>query len=194
VDHYNRRLDKGLARTPDHVSQRLHHELPFGKGKHWNLTGAADKIFGGWGIAGFLEYGSGTPYSVAPGFSPIPGGAGNRVWINSYENWRGAVSGDKFDPFKDLWWDKTQFQVGPDGKPLTQAQLFSGIGNASKNSPLERRPWFLNENRPFRKLQFHRAGAIHAALRSFQRLQPGTLGRSGVDLHIGEFRICSHSG
>ena len=100
---------------------------------------------GGWSLSGFLEYAGGTPRSVAPGFSPIPG-MGNRVFINSYENWRGPVSGDKFDPFKDRWWDSSAFQIGPDGKQLTQAQLNAGIGNATALNPKERSPWMLNEN------------------------------------------------
>ena len=110
------------------------------------MTGLQDKILGGWGLSGFMEYASGTPLSVGPGFSSIPGGAGNRVFINSYEGWRAPVSGDKFDPFKDVWWDTSKFQVGPDGKKLTQAQLNAGIGNATKNNPKSRSPWNLNEN------------------------------------------------
>jgi hypothetical protein len=148
LDHYNRGLNKGLSSddSTHMIRQAFTYELPFGKGKHFSLKGVTDRILGGWGIAGFLEYSSGTPLSVAPGFSPIPGGMGNRVWINSYDGWRAPVSGEKFDPFKDLWWDKSQFQVGPDGKALTQAQLYSGIGNAAKNNPKMRSPWYLNEN------------------------------------------------
>jgi hypothetical protein len=148
VDHYNRRLQKGLSSDDQtHVLRNaFSYELPFGRGKPWALTGVADKVFGGWGLSGFLEYASGTPLSVGAGFSPIPGGAGNRVWINSYDNWRAPVAGDKFDPFKDLWWDASKFQVDANGQRLTQAQLFSGIGNASKNNPKTRSPWNLNEN------------------------------------------------
>ena len=148
IDHYNRKLQKALSWDDQtHViRQAFSYELPFGRGRHFNMTGLQDKILGGWGLSGFMEYASGTPLSVGPGFSSIPGGAGNRVFINSYEGWRAPVSGDKFDPFKDVWWDAGKFQVGPDGKKLTQAQLNAGIGNASKNNPKSRSPWNLNEN------------------------------------------------
>jgi hypothetical protein len=148
TDHYNRQLQKSLSEDDQtHViRQAFSYELPFGKGKSFNMAGVADKVFGGWSMSGFLEYASGTPRSVNPGFNPIPGGAGNRVWVNSYENWRGPVSGEKFDPFKDRWWDPAAFQVDANGRKLTQAELNSAIGNASRNNPKERAPWFHNEN------------------------------------------------
>jgi outer membrane receptor protein involved in Fe transport len=148
LDHYNRRLQKGLSWDDQtHVArQAFTYELPVGKGRHWSLQGAADKILGGWGIAGYLEYSSGTPMNVGPGFSPVPGGLGNRVWITSYDNWRAPVGGEKFDPFKDVWWNRDAFQVGADGKLLTQQQLYAGIGNSGKNNPKVRNPWLMKEN------------------------------------------------
>jgi hypothetical protein len=148
MDHYNRRLEKALSGddSTHAIRQAFSYELPFGKGRQLNLTGIADTVLGGWGLAGFLEYSSGTPMSVGPGFSPIPGGMGNRVFINTYEGWRALSSSEKFDPFKDIWWDKSKFQIGPDGKLLTQAQLYASTGNATRNNPKARSPWFLNEN------------------------------------------------
>jgi hypothetical protein len=149
VDHYNRKLGKGLS-TDDQthmLRQAFTYELPVGKGRHWALKGPADKIVGGWGVAGFLEYSSGTPLVVAPGVSSIPGGAGNRVFINSYDNWRAPISGSKFDPFKDVWWNKSAFGLDANGRQMTSAELLlAGIGNASKNNPHARSPWLLNEN------------------------------------------------
>ena len=148
LDHYNRNLQKGLSWDDQThmIRQAFSYELPFGKGRHFSLAGVANKVLGDWIVAGFLDYGSGTPRSVGPGFSAIPGGAGNRVFVSSDEGWRGPIAGDKFDPFKDGWWDPSKFQVGPDGKKLTQAQLNAGLGNASKNNPKERSPWNLTEN------------------------------------------------
>jgi hypothetical protein len=71
---------------------------------------------------------------------------GNRVWITSYENWRAKPAGEKFDPFKDVWWNKSAFQTAPDGRLLTQTELYAAIGNAGKNNPKMRSPWGLNEN------------------------------------------------
>ncbi|MBS1828640.1 MAG: TonB-dependent receptor [Acidobacteria bacterium] len=148
IDHYNRKLQKALSWDDQtHVfRQAFSYELPFGKGKHWNFAGVADKVLGGWGLSGFLEYANGTPMSVGPGFSPVPGGMGNRVWINSYEGWRAPVAGEKFDPYKDAWFDASKFQVAPDGRKLTTAELNGGIGNATKNNPKLRTPWNFNEN------------------------------------------------
>jgi hypothetical protein len=126
--------------------QAFSYELPFGKGKRFAFSGAADKLADGWGVSGFIEYASGSPYGVNPGFSAVPGGMGNTVWVNSYEGWRGGTTAEKFDPFKDSWWNPAKFQVGPDGTRLTTAQLNSGIGNATLRNPKARQPWLLNEN------------------------------------------------
>jgi len=40
------------------------YELPFGKGKHWNLDGVADALLGGWQIGGVYNGRSGTPINV----------------------------------------------------------------------------------------------------------------------------------
>lgn len=39
-------------------------DLPFGKGKKFNLTGAADQVLGGWTVSGIMNYTSGTPFSI----------------------------------------------------------------------------------------------------------------------------------
>jgi len=149
MDHYNRRLEKALSVDDQtHVCREAFtYELPVGKGRRWALSGPVDKILSGWGLAGFLEYSSGTPRSVGPGLTSVPGGAGNRVFINSYSNWRAPVSGAKFDPFKDVWWNKAAFGLDASGKQMTQTQLlYAGFGNAARFNPQERAPWWLNEN------------------------------------------------
>jgi TonB dependent receptor len=149
MDHYNRHLDKGLSSddSTHMMRQAFTYELPFGKGKRFSFQGATDKIFGGWGLAGFLEYSSGTPLAVGPGISSVPGGAGNRVFINSYDTWRASPRGDKFDPFRDVWWNRSAFGLDANGRPMSSAELLSaGFGNATKNNPKVRSPWFLNEN------------------------------------------------
>lgn len=147
MDHYNRRLEKGLSGSDQtHIMRyAFTYELPFGRGRHWNMGGVADRVLGGWGIAGVLEYASGTPMSVAPGVTPVPGGAGNRVFINSYTNWRAASSGSDFDPFKDKWWNPAAFGIDMNGNKIANL-LTAGFGNASRNNPKERSPWLLNEN------------------------------------------------
>jgi hypothetical protein len=77
----------------------------------------------------------------------VPGGAGNRVFINSYDNCRAPVSGDGFDPFKDLWWNASAFGVDANGRAMTAQQiLYGGFGNAARVNHKERGPWNINEN------------------------------------------------
>ncbi|MCC6861783.1 MAG: carboxypeptidase regulatory-like domain-containing protein, partial [Bryobacterales bacterium] len=149
MDHYNRKLDKALSGDDQtHIlRQAFSYELPVGRGRQWNLEGVANKFLGGWGFAGFLEYGSGIPMTVGSGVTSVPGGAGNRVFINSYEGWRAPVSGDKFDPFKDVWWDKSKFSLDAGGRQMTPTELlYAGFGNATRLNPKARRAWNLEEN------------------------------------------------
>jgi hypothetical protein len=148
MDHYNRRLEKGLSWDDQThiIRQAFTYELPFGKGKHFNMSGATDKLLGGWGVAGFLEYSSGTPLMVGSGVTSVPS-AGSRVFINSYDGWLAKPSGGKFDPFKDVWWDKTKFSLDANGRQMTPTELlYAGFGNAAKSNPKSRYPWLLNEN------------------------------------------------
>jgi hypothetical protein len=147
MDHYNRHLEKALSGNDQtHVlREAFTYDIPFGKGRHWSLTGAADRVLGGWGIAGVLEYSSGMPMSVAPGVTPVPGGAGNRVFINSYTNWLASPSGTEFDPAKDKWWNPAAFGIDASGNKIANL-LTAGFGNATKNNPKIRTPWTLNEN------------------------------------------------
>jgi hypothetical protein len=62
------------------------------------------------------------------------------VTLTSYDNWRAPISGEKFDPFKDLWWTKTAFQQQP------SSVLDSTLGNATLRNPKDRSPWSLDEN------------------------------------------------
>jgi hypothetical protein len=141
VDHYNRRLEKGLSGDDQThlVRVSFSYELPFGKGRHWALGRVTDTAFGGWSISGFTGYESGTPYGVGPGISPI--GTSNRPFVTSYTNWRANIGGSKFDPFRDSWWDRSAFQQG-----ISTDRLNSEFGNSTRLNPKARSPWILNEN------------------------------------------------
>ncbi len=141
LDHFNRKLEKALsADDQTHVLRfSWSYELPLGKGKPWFASGLSSRLLGGWSIAGIAEYASGTPQMVSPGFS-LPFGGGNRVFVTSYDGWRAPVSGEKFDPFKDVWWNKPAFQQVP------QAVLDTELGNTTARNPKSRSPWYFNEN------------------------------------------------
>ncbi|MEO8125543.1 MAG: TonB-dependent receptor, partial [Bryobacteraceae bacterium] len=147
MDSYNRKLEKSLsADDQTHVFRTAFtYDLPVGKGKLFALNGLGDALLGGWSVAGFLDYGSGTPYAVGPGISAVPT-AGNRASISSYTNWRATAANGNFDPFKDVWWNAKAFGVDGSGNPLSAATLSSQFGNATRNNPKARSPWLLNEN------------------------------------------------
>src|SRR5262245_17998669 len=87
MNHYNRTLEKGLSNDDQTHNAKLafSYDLPLGKGKRYAVSGIADKFFGGWSIAGFLQYASGFPMAVAPGINPpiYPLTGANRVTITS---------------------------------------------------------------------------------------------------------------
>jgi outer membrane receptor protein involved in Fe transport len=66
-DHYNRRIEKGLADydLPHRVVMAFNYELPFGAGKSWVQSGVAEKFLGGWQINGIFNYQSGNPVRVS---------------------------------------------------------------------------------------------------------------------------------
>jgi len=140
MDHYNRRLEKGLSGDDQtHLFRNaFSYELPWGKGRPHAMNGAKDALLGGWGISAFMNYESGTPMGVGPGISPI--GTSNRPFVTSYTNWRASYTG-KFDPFRDVWWDRAAFQQG-----ISTERLNSEFGNATRLNPKARTPWILNEN------------------------------------------------
>jgi hypothetical protein len=150
LDQYNRKLEKGLSTDDQSHNAKLgfSYELPVGKGKHYALRGAADKILGGWSFAGFLQYSSGFPMAVAPGINPpiYPLTGANRVFVSSYDNWRASVAGAKFDPFKDRWFNSSAFQQVP------REFLDSRLGNATRNNPKLRTPAILNEDISLQKM------------------------------------------
>jgi hypothetical protein len=141
LDHFNRALEKGLSGNDQtHVARiTFSLDLPFGRGRHFSLRGPMDAVLGGWGVSGITTYESGTPMSVSHTYNPI--GTGSRVFITSYDNWRAPISGDEFDPFKDVWWNASAFDQG-----YTTAQLSASFGNATRNNPKTRSPWNLSEN------------------------------------------------
>lgn len=68
MDNTNTRLDRGnLDYIRRHYAAANYiYDLPFGKGKHWanSLPAAAEKLVGGWQLAGVMTMGGGQPYSV----------------------------------------------------------------------------------------------------------------------------------
>jgi hypothetical protein len=66
VDSFRAYLDRGHADFVRHhaATANYTYDLPFGKGRPFELSGFSDKIFGGWRLSGILGLGSGEPFSV----------------------------------------------------------------------------------------------------------------------------------
>ena len=111
-DHYNRSLEKSIAAYDQtHVVKVNYvYELPFGKGRKFlNNNRVADAIAGGWRFSGIQSYSSGTPFGLGTTVSfPIFNG-GNRPTVATYDGWRGAIAGGKFDPAVDKFLQPVSF-------------------------------------------------------------------------------------
>ena len=138
-DQYNRRLEKSIGRYDQtHVLKfSTLYELPFGKGHKWLSSGFLSQVLGGWRMSAIQIYSSGTPIALTRN-NPLPLFNGTtRPIIDSYDNWRAPIKGDKFDPNVDRFL-----------KPATEfpTQTNYLFGNATRFNPKVRSFWNKNEN------------------------------------------------
>jgi len=73
-DQFNRRAEKSIANTgvPHRVTLSYSYQLPMGKGKPWLSSGLANRIFGGFAMAGIHTYQAGGPIRITtPNGLPI---------------------------------------------------------------------------------------------------------------------------
>lgn len=68
-DVYNRRLERSVAEFnfPQYLKLTWIYELPFGKGRQYDLGKVANAIVGGWNVTGVHNYRSGSPIAVSMG-------------------------------------------------------------------------------------------------------------------------------
>ncbi|MEZ5354700.1 MAG: carboxypeptidase regulatory-like domain-containing protein [Bryobacteraceae bacterium] len=139
MDHYNRGLEKSIGEydVTHVVKMATVYELPFGTGKRFagNSNRAANAVIGGWRLSAIQIYQSGTPVAISRN-NPLPiFNKASRPVITSYDNWRGAVSGDSFDPGKDRFLNASAFPAQP-----------VDFGNATRHNPKLRTFPLFNEN------------------------------------------------
>ena len=114
-DHYNRSLEKALARfdVPHRFVMAFNYELPFGRGKALggNASGALNAIIGGWQLNAIVSYQSGTPSEIGQNNrSPL---FASRQVPNIVSNNINGRSGS-FDPARDRALNIAAFdEVGP---------------------------------------------------------------------------------
>ncbi len=66
ADSFNRALERDISTgdIPHVFVTSFTYELPFGKGRHFNLPGVTEKLLGGWEVAGTILLQSGIPFAV----------------------------------------------------------------------------------------------------------------------------------
>jgi len=138
-DQYNRRLEKSLAAYDQTHALKLStvYELPVGRGKRFlgSSRGVVNTVLGGWRFGGILSYLSGFPLRVTRN-NPLPiFNDDTRPVITGYENWRGAIRGDKFDPATDRFLNRDALPAQP-----------ISFGNATRYNPKVRQFPFFSES------------------------------------------------
>lgn len=121
ADSFNRALERGISTgdIPNVFVTSFTYDLPFGKGRYFSFSGLADKLFGGWEIAGTVLLQSGLPFPVTQitNFNAFAGFGTQRPNILRDP----ALSSDERTTSR--WFDTSAFAVAPQ---------FT-LGNASRN-------------------------------------------------------------
>jgi hypothetical protein len=106
MDNRNPRLDRGnLDFIRRHwATLNYIYELPFGRGKRFgnSLSGVADKILGGWQLAGLASFGTGQPYSVTYTSRTLGWPSGRADVVGDPDPADGSI---------DRWFDPAAFAV-----------------------------------------------------------------------------------
>jgi hypothetical protein len=94
-------------------------------------------VIGGWRVSAIQVYSSGLPIALQRN-NPLPIFNGiTRPFVDTYDDWRGPIAGEKFDPNVDRFLKaKTAFP----------AQPAAAFGNATRYNPKVRGFWPKNEN------------------------------------------------
>jgi hypothetical protein len=139
MDQNNRRLEKSIGQYDQTHAFKFStlYDLPFGKGRKWINHGFLTNVIGGWRISAIQVYTSGTPIALARN-NPLPIFNGiTRPLIETYDDWRAPIAGDKFDPNVDKFLKpKSAFPAQPAG----------AFGNETRYNPKVRSFWGKNEN------------------------------------------------
>jgi len=111
ADSFNRALEKDISTgdIPNVFVTSFTYDLPVGNGRRFNLTGIADKVIGGWEIAGTILLQSGIPFAVTQvtNFNAFAGFGTQRP--NILRN--PTLPSDQRNTGR--WFDTTAFAVAP---------------------------------------------------------------------------------
>ncbi len=183
MDQSNRRLEKSIGQFDQtHVLKfSTLYNLPFGKGEKWLTSGFLGYVAGGWRLSAIQVYNSGTPLALTRN-NPLPIFNGTtRPVVDSYDNWRAPVAGDKFDPNVDRFLiTKAQFPAQPIG----------GFGTVTRYNPKLRSFRGQNENISLAKT-FRVTESIRVDLRAeaFNLLNRTVFALPNTNLDAGTFGV-----
>jgi hypothetical protein len=145
MDHFNRGLEKSIGQFDVTHNIKLSgvYELPFGKGKTFlNTNPVANFFLGGWRLSAIFTASSGQPLPLGTS-NGLPLFAGtNRPIISTYDGWRPATAGDKFDPAVDRTIQPASF---------FPAQPANVMGNMTRYNPKFRSNPIYDNNLSFAK-------------------------------------------
>src|SRR5262245_498708 len=129
-NNWNRSLEKsyGVLDMPHMFKLTGSFDLPFGPGKSLLSTGVWSRLLGSWNISSFMFAQSGYPIGVTDsGFQNNLRAGAPRPNILTHD-WRAPLTGDKFDPDKDVFLTRSAFQrrTDPFADPFGNAPRFNG--------------------------------------------------------------------
>ena len=121
ADSFNRALEKDVSTgdIPNVFVTSFTYELPIGRGRRFNLAGVADKLLGGWNVAGMILLQSGLPVPVTQvtNFNAFAGFGTQRPNVLRNPNLSGS------ERTTGRWFDTSALAVAPQ---------FT-LGNSSRN-------------------------------------------------------------
>ena len=140
-------------------------------------------MLGGWRLAAIQVYSSGFPIALGRN-NPLPIFNGiTRPTIDSYDDWRAPIAGDKFDPNVDRFLKPAnQFPVQP-----------LAFGNATRYNPKVRAFWNKAENISLAKT-FSITESVRIDLRgeAFKLFNRTVFGTGSTSLNAGAFGIVTN--
>ena len=185
-DSYNYSLLKSISGYDQTHNVRVNYvyELPFGKGRRYlSSKSVASAIIGGWRFSGIQSYGSGTPVALATTISFPIFNSVNMITAPTYDGWRGAIAGSKFDPNVDSFLQPVSF---------FGTQPTNALGDITRYNPKLRNMPNYSENISLaRTIQIHEKGRVEFRCESFNLLNRTAFGplTNGTTLQNANFGL-----
>ena len=129
-NQFNRGLEKsyGVLDLPHMFKLTGSYDLPFGRGRKYLTSGVSSWVLGNWNLSSFMFAQSGYPMGlVDTGFQNNLRAGTPRPNVTSLD-WRADTVGDRFDPDKDNFYDRSVIQrrTNPFADPFGNAPRLNG--------------------------------------------------------------------